>query len=140
MRVQGVDRRVRPPGEDEVEIIDVTDLAFRQTGGQILGRGQGCACPYHVTFPASVPGPLMHGPERNWGRLRWRGQRPRLRRDKRSMPDRSRERKRRAPRPKRCSQRGRLVCEHIKYSKALLKIYLPPRPSRKGPLDRNLPW
>jgi hypothetical protein len=51
MRVQGVDRSVGLAREHEVEIVDVTDLACRQTGGQILGRRQGCPCRYHVTFP-----------------------------------------------------------------------------------------
>jgi hypothetical protein len=41
MRVQGVDRRVGLAREREFEIPDMTCLALRQTGGQILGRRQG---------------------------------------------------------------------------------------------------
>ena len=38
MRIQGVDRRIGPARESEVEIGDMTSLALRQTGGKILGR------------------------------------------------------------------------------------------------------
>ena len=51
MRVQGVDRRLGLAREREVEIPDMTCLALRQTGGQILGRRQGRPRCRHVAFP-----------------------------------------------------------------------------------------
>ena len=51
MRVQGGDRGVGPAREHQVEIRDVTGLARRETGGQVLGLRQGGPRRRHVAFP-----------------------------------------------------------------------------------------
>src|SRR5271163_2951262 len=51
MRIQSDDRRIGPARESELEIGDMTGLALRHTGPQLLGRYQGCPRRCHVAFP-----------------------------------------------------------------------------------------
>ena len=51
MGVQGGDRGVGPAREHEVEESDVAGLALGQTGGHVLGSGQGGPCPRNIALP-----------------------------------------------------------------------------------------
>jgi len=53
--VQGVDRHVGPARERKVEIVDVIELAFRQTVGRDPWPPPRLPVPRHIAFPQSAP-------------------------------------------------------------------------------------
>ena len=88
MCVHSGDRGVGPTREKKVEERDVTGLALRKTGGRgpwLLSGSPGR--PRHCLLSSAL-GPCGRGPGQNRGRRRWLDHRPRLRRGRRSAPDR----------------------------------------------------
>ena len=132
MRVQGGDRGVGPAGEREVED---TRCDWPRAPTDRRPRPwppPGPPAPPRRCLRASVPGPCRHGPGRNRGRRRWRGQRPRSRRDRGSAPDRSPERRRPARRRRQWTKEGRIGPPTCGSSWRFVEIYRPLLPSRKG--------